>query len=545
MNQRDGTWDVIVVGAGSAGGVLASRLSEDPSRSVLLLEAGPDYGTTVAGLPEDVATSPASTHTHDWGFTSEPGALGRPVSLPRGKLVGGSSAINSAIALRGQPGDYDNWAAGGNTGWSFADLLPAFRRVERDLDFAGPWHGAQGPVPVRRHGPGELNEPQRAFHDACVALGHPVVTDHNAPGACGVGPVPVNRVDGVRQSTALTYLARARDRANLTVRGQVLVDRVLVRGGRARGVRLADPQGTELRAGQVILAAGTYGSPPVLMRSGIGPAHHLRDLGIPVLADLPGVGGNLQDHPAVTLTFTGTVPAPADPREPVLQTFLTCRVGEERNDAGPSGTAALGASDLTAGPGTAGPSCAPDLQIFPQGPEADPDGGPRESVVTLWVALLRPYSTGRLLLRSPDPRHAPRIDVGFLRDPRDSHRLVEGMRLARRIAATPPLADLLRAERSPGPGVSTPEELTEALRRTVSGYQHAAGTCRMGPYDDPEAVVSPTGAVHGVEALYVIDASVMPGLPAANTHLTTMAIAEHCTRARWADGAVPRPPSTD
>ncbi|MEV0218091.1 GMC family oxidoreductase N-terminal domain-containing protein [Streptomyces sp. NPDC050704] len=470
-------YDTVIVGGGAAGGILAARATEDPECSVLLLEAGPDFGPDPEGQPPDVinADDPGPTD-YDWGLEAELGTLGRRSPVFAGRLLGGSSATNNVMALRGRPADYDAWASAGNHGWSYEEVLADFVGVERDLDFGeAAWHGDAGPVPVCR--PGEPAPVQQAFLDACATAGHPAVADHNAPGAVGAGPLPLNQIGGVRQSTALTCLATARERSNLTIRGDATVDRVLIDRGRCLGVRLAG-SGEEIEAGQVVLTAGAYGSPVILLRSGIGPADHLRPLGIPVTADLPGVGANLHDHPLLRLLYASHAPAAAPPRQTLL----------------------------TTGPG---------LQIFPSGPE--------QGEVLLLVALMAPHSRGHVRLRSPDPYTPPDIDVGLLRAPEDAPRLLDGVHQARRLARTPPLSRYLDDELWPGPTADPDDALHEGL----NVYQHPVGTCRMGPPNDPHAVVTPSGHVHGLEGLRVADASIMPTIPRANTHLPTLMLAEH------------------
>ena len=402
------------------------------------------------------------------------------------------------FALRGAVSDYDDWAALGNAGWSFDEVLPFFRALETDLDFDEPWHGAAGPVPIERIPLDALEPSQRAALEAAWQLGHAHIADHNQPGSVGAGPLPRNAVDGVRISTAIAYLETARTRPNLTIRGDVLADRLLVDGTRACGVVLAC--GREIRADRVVIAAGAYGSPAILLRSGIGPTADLGALGINTVADLPGVGARLIDHPC----FSVDMPAAPAPEGNWFETAITWR-------------SALAGSDLF------------DLHTIPGGPLAvGPDDSPTGSIFFMFSSVVRPRSRGWVKLRSADATAAPVVRTGDVDHPDDLARMVDAVRHTRELFRTSPLRDLVCGEElRPGNDVRSDRELEAAIREGVTVYHHASGTCPMGPNVEDGAVVDASGRVHGIENLVVADASIMPNIPAANTNLPTMMLAEH------------------
>lgn len=490
MTQDD--VEVLVVGGGAAGCVVARRLA-DQGRTVLLLEAGPDPENRAGPALLDGWRNPTgAAWTTDWGFASEPVADGSSSKLRRGRLLGGTSWL-TRFAVRGHPADFDAWADRGNPGWSFADVLPTFRRLETDVDFGdAPWHGDTGPMVVDRYRRFRRSAIHDAVLEALAGLGFPTVEDHNAPEAVGAGPMPMSTRDGRRVTTLQAYLQGFAP-ASLTIRPDSQVDAVVVADGRARGVRLVD--GTEIKAEEVILSAGTYGSPCILLRSGIGPAPHLAELGIAVTADLPGVGEDLADHPAVDLYagFEGEAPCDAP-----LHTIATFRSRNQPVD---------------------GP---PDLMFWVHEPSED-DGR-----LYLDPVLLKPESRGRVRLRSGEPSAPPRIVMPGLRSDRDVERLMEGYARGVEIANHPAIRALAT---EPPPDVPTdPVELRERVMANAYSLPHVVGTCRMGPSPDQGDVVDASGRVHGVDGLRVIDASVIPDAPSGFPHIVTIMVAEHLAR---------------
>lgn len=499
------TFDVVIVGAGAAGATLAARLSEDPSRRVLLVEAGPD-------LPPDhdahlLSTVSFATTGTDWGMRAAVRA-GRTLDYPQGRAVGGGSTVNGALAIRGDPADFARWAAGGCPSWSWEQMLPAYRRLERDLDYGATGvHGADGPVPVVRWHDDELVEIQRGFAEACGRSGLPWVDDHNAPGTTGVGPFPMNRKDGRRMSTAITYLdAPTRARSNLTLWSGTTVTRIRTAAGRAEGVDLVrDGRPEAVAAGEVVVCAGSVQTPALLWRSGVGPADALRRLGVAAVADLRGVGANLHDHPGV-FYFVGPGRRRAGAGDPQFQ------LGARYTSSGSADGNDMFLSMMNFWDLTGSPDFRAQLGV--------------DAVVVLTCGVHQPRSRGSVSLTSADPEVPPSVALNLLDDPADVERLVEGVRRCAAIAADPAMADFLGPPVPAALALDDDAAMAAYVRAVVAPWYHPCGTCRMGPDPAAGAVVGDDLRVHGVDRLRVADASVLPTVPRAPTNLTVIAIGE-------------------
>jgi choline dehydrogenase len=511
--------DYVIVGAGSAGCVLANRLSEDPSVRVLLIEAGGRDRHPNIKIPAAFAKQFRTRLDWDLATEPEPYCDNRSIYVPRGKSLGGSSSMNAMLYVRGHPLDYEGWAAAGAEGWDWAGVRPYFLRAEDNQRGASEHHATGGPLRVE-----DARSPRPLtgrFLAACEEAGIPRIDDYNGPEQDGASLAQVTQRGGRRWSTADAYLRPALKRPNLEVVTGALVSGIEIADGVATGVRYSRRRGGErvAKAGrEVILAAGAIGSPQVLLLSGVGPGAQLREQGVPVVHDLPGVGENLQDHPYVSCVWDvpgGGSLADAEKPKAVLEYLL-------RRSGPLSSSVAEAFAFVRSRPGLP----APDLQ-FHFAPAYFVDNGFEEydgHAITMGPVLVKPRARGWVRLRSKDPAAKPRILTNSLADPEDLAALVAGVRLSREIAATGPYAEVLGRELFPGGEADTDEAIAADVRHRAELLYHPVGTCRMGT--DAEAVVSPELRVNGLERLRVVDASVMPVIPNGNTNAPTIMIAE-------------------